>query len=217
MTSGTRKPPPISTSSPREMITSRPAASALKHQQGRRRVVVDDEGGFGAGEAAQQPLGVHVAAAAGAALDVVFEVRVPARERRHAIGRRARERRAPEVRVDDDAGRVDHAAQRRRRVGGEPCRHGLLDRADQRRPSSHGPVATRCRSAAASARSASTTARPAVLRFERAHGGRWRNCSIDGMARMVCQAPRCARDTPDRRRHVSLRVGRFQDIISFSR
>ena len=102
ITSGTRKPPPISTSSPRETITSRPRRERGQHEHRRRRVVVDDDRGLGAGEAAEQRLGVGVARAA------------PARRRgrirgscspRPTSAMRATaergERRAAEIRVDD--------------------------------------------------------------------------------------------------------------------
>ena len=75
-----RKPPPISTSSPRETMTSRPAGERREHEQRRRRVVVDDDRRFGAGQAAEQRLGVHVAPPARAAAQVVFERRVASRD-----------------------------------------------------------------------------------------------------------------------------------------
>ena len=64
MISGTRKPPPISTSSPRDTITSRPRASAAEREQHRGRVVVHDEPGLGAARAREQRAGVLVARAA---------------------------------------------------------------------------------------------------------------------------------------------------------
>ena len=64
MTSGTRKPPPISTSSPRETIDFASCRERREHQQRGGGVVVDDDRRFGAGQAAQQRLGMDVAAAA---------------------------------------------------------------------------------------------------------------------------------------------------------
>ena len=57
ITSGMRKEPPISTSSPRETITSRsgPGFPSDEHGAG---VVVDHQGGFGTGDFAEQVLGI---------------------------------------------------------------------------------------------------------------------------------------------------------------
>ncbi len=49
ITSGMRKAPPISTSSPRDTTTSRRLAKLLSSRD-RRRIVVDHGGGFGAGQ-----------------------------------------------------------------------------------------------------------------------------------------------------------------------
>ena len=76
MISGTRKPPPISTSSPRDTITSRSRASGAEREQHRGRVVVHDDAGLGAARASEQPAGVLVARPALARLHPVLEVRV---------------------------------------------------------------------------------------------------------------------------------------------
>ena len=54
MMSGMRNAPPISISSPRETIASRPRASVLRHEQHGGGVVVDDGRVLGAGQFAQQ-------------------------------------------------------------------------------------------------------------------------------------------------------------------
>ena len=89
-----------------------------QHQERRGGVVVDDDRGLDAEEALQQRLGVRVAMAAAPRLHVVLEVRVAGRHLADALDGRRRQRRAPEVRVHDDAGGVDHTAQRR--AGGLP-------------------------------------------------------------------------------------------------
>ncbi len=70
---------------------------------------------------------MQIAAAARAAVEVVLERRVAARDCDDAIDRGGRERRAPEVGVDDDAGRVDHALQRGAERAVEPHRGRRFD------------------------------------------------------------------------------------------
>ena len=82
-------------------------------------VVVDDERGLGAGQAAQDRGRVHLARAARAGVEVVLEVRPAAADLEHALERLGRERRPAEVRVHDHAGRVEDAAQPRAARGGE--------------------------------------------------------------------------------------------------
>jgi hypothetical protein len=75
ITSGMRKAPPISTSSPRETMTSSTSARQRgDREQHRGRVVVDHGGGLGAGQRAQQLLDNAVAVAAAAGGQVVLEV-----------------------------------------------------------------------------------------------------------------------------------------------
>jgi hypothetical protein len=94
-------------------LLARGEAGEPEHRRG--RVVVRDDRVLGAGEVAQQLAQVIVARAALALVEVVLDVRVAAGDLldRGACGRG--ERRAAEVRVQDHAGRVDHAAQLRAR------------------------------------------------------------------------------------------------------
>ena len=73
MMSGMRNDPPISTSCPRETITSRPAARAVSIEQHGGGVVVHHHGRLGAGQAAEQRLDVVVAGAPLARLQVVLQ------------------------------------------------------------------------------------------------------------------------------------------------
>jgi hypothetical protein len=83
-----------------------------EREQQRGRVVVDDDRRLRSREPAQQRRQVVLARAARAGGEVVLEVRVAARGR-DALERRRGERGAAEVRVHDDAGRVEHAPERR--------------------------------------------------------------------------------------------------------
>ena len=85
-----------------------------QRQEHRAGVVVDRQRRLRAGELAQQLLGMEIARAALAGLQVVFQVAVAGRDRVHRRARGRAERRAAQVGVDDDAGRVDH--------GGRGCR-----------------------------------------------------------------------------------------------
>ena len=112
MMSGTRKLPPISISSPRETIDSLAVGERVEREHQRRRAVVDDERVFGAGQLAEQRRAVHVARAAlAAARRRIRDCDAPAAVRAIASTRGARQRRAPEVRVQHDAGRVEDGAQ----------------------------------------------------------------------------------------------------------
>ena len=104
MISGTRNPPPISTSSPRDTITDAPARQRREHEQHRGRVVVHDDARLRAARFREQRARVLVARAAHTFGEPVFEVGVPAAS---AIAATLAERRAPEVRVQQHAGRVD--------------------------------------------------------------------------------------------------------------
>jgi hypothetical protein len=75
-------------------------------------VVVDDERSLGARQPAKRVCDVGLARPARARLEVELEVRVGAADLLDARQCRLRERRAPEVRVDDHAGGVQHALQR---------------------------------------------------------------------------------------------------------
>ena len=78
MISGTRKPPPISTSSPRDTTTSRPRAERGERQQHRRGVVVHDQPRLGAARAREQRACVSVARPAPAGRQIELQVRVRA-------------------------------------------------------------------------------------------------------------------------------------------
>ena len=78
-----------------------------------RRVVVDDERRFGTGDPAEQPGEMILSRSSGALLEVVLEVRVAASHLDDARERGLRERRPTEVRVDEHAGRVEDAPERR--------------------------------------------------------------------------------------------------------
>ncbi len=62
-----------------------------------------------------------LARAAAAVDEVVFQVRVAERHLGDAVDGRLGERRAPEIRVDEDAGGVQHAPELRPPAGLEPC------------------------------------------------------------------------------------------------
>ena len=87
-----------------------------EREQHRGGVVVHDERGLGAGQAAEERGDVILARPAGARAEVELEVRVAARSLDDLRERLVCERRAAEVRVHDHAGRVQHAAQARRRA-----------------------------------------------------------------------------------------------------
>ena len=84
-----------------------------EREQHRGGVVVDHERGLGTGQPAEQLDEVILPRAACAELDVVLQVRVAGPDLGHARQRIRRQRRPPEVRVHEHAGRVDHAAQAR--------------------------------------------------------------------------------------------------------
>jgi hypothetical protein len=79
----------------------------------RSRVVVHDERSFGPGEPAQDPSDMILPRAACPGAQVVLEVRVAAADLADALESRLGQRSAAEVRVHDDTGRVQCAAQPR--------------------------------------------------------------------------------------------------------
>lgn len=85
MMSGTRKLPPISTSSPRLTMASWPAANSSEHHHD-CRVVVHGDGGLGAGKRADEVLPLVVAVPRHV-LDAVFERGVAARGFHHCLYR----------------------------------------------------------------------------------------------------------------------------------
>ena len=120
-----RKPPPISTSSPRETTTSRPAASASSASRTAAALLLTTSASSRAGQLdAAARATCAVARAARAVVEIVLEVgEYPGGAAQRAPTRRVRERCAAEVRVQHDARRVDHPAERRLERGGDPCPH----------------------------------------------------------------------------------------------
>ena len=82
-------------------------------EQHRGRVVVDDQRSLGAGQAAQELGAVILPRTARTGPEVVLQVRVAARRVTDALERGRRQRRAPEVRVHDHPGGVQHPPQLR--------------------------------------------------------------------------------------------------------
>jgi len=74
--------------------------------------IVDDDSGFGAGEAFEEMRGVDVALAAGTELEVVFEIRILRGGAAEFFDGGLGERGAAEIGVKDDAGGVDHGLER---------------------------------------------------------------------------------------------------------
>ena len=174
MTSGTRKPPPISTSSPRETIDLASARERGEHQQRRGGVVVDDHRGLGAGQPAEQRSAWTSRAAARPAREVVFEV---ACSRRRARAMRSTAA-AAAARGRDSCGRSTPVALITRRSDGADAAR----RAGRRRRASIGGSPRRPARDLASAPGGATRPPPrraarrrsglaAVARFERAHAG----------------------------------------------
>ena len=89
-----------------------------EREQHRRGVVVDDDRGLRAGQPAKQRREVVLARAARAGGEVVLEVGEATRVR-DPVERRRRQRRPPEVRMHEHAGRVENAAERRPARSGE--------------------------------------------------------------------------------------------------
>ena len=167
-TSGIRNPSPISTSSPRETTTSRPSASAATARRTAAALLLTTS-------AASAPVSRPSASATWSCRDPRepdsrsssrFEYEPPTsvdpRESRR------RERRAAEVRVDDHAGRVEHAPQRGRleplelrprgrrdvtRIAAGGDRRRALPRARPSRPRARAHAARRPGASSASSRS----------------------------------------------------------------
>src|SRR5439155_6232518 len=74
-------------------------------------VVVDDQSALGADQLGEEPVGVGVALAALALLQVVFQVRILGGDPREVLDCLAGERRAPQVGVKNHARGVDHRSQ----------------------------------------------------------------------------------------------------------
>ena len=97
-----------------------PLGERGEREQHGRGVVVHDESSFGAGQPAEQRRQVILPRSAFPPLEVVLEIRVPGTDLRDARERSVRERSAAEVRVHDDAGRIEDAPQHRLAIPLEP-------------------------------------------------------------------------------------------------
>ena len=106
MISGMRKPSPISISSPREMIASPPAASSFRIRNSAAALLLTMIAGLPR-TAVEQFARVDVAFAAASGGEIVFEIAVAGGDFE------MRERRAAEIGVQNDAGRIHDAMQRR--------------------------------------------------------------------------------------------------------
>ena len=84
-----------------------------EREQHRRRVVVHDERRLGTGEAPQERSEMILPRAARTGGQVVLEIREAASDLEHARQSRLRERRPAEIRVEEDARRVQHALESR--------------------------------------------------------------------------------------------------------
>ena len=109
-----RKPSPISISSPRETITSRPSASAASASRTAAALLFTTSAASAPVSRRRIPATWSCRDPRDAGRQVELEVRVAARGLAHVVERSFGERRTTEVRVDDHAGRVEHAPERRR-------------------------------------------------------------------------------------------------------
>ncbi len=177
MTSGMRKPPPISTSSPRETTTSRPAARAV-HASSTAAAQLFTTSASSAPVSAQQG-GAHgaVAVPAGAPGEVVLQRGVAQRGLAHVVEHLGAQRRAAEVGVQHDARGVDHPAEgaggRTRRRPRE-ARAGLARAARRGRPASSPRSSAARRPARTSRASAVTASWSRTGRSEGSAPRRWR-------------------------------------------
>ena len=125
--SGSRKPAPISTSSPRLTTTSRPAARAVVASTSAAAPLLTTSASSAAGQAASSAARAPAPRRErGAGGQVEFDVDVAAGCDQCLDGGRG-QRGAAEVGVDDDAGCVEHRAQGCRRAGGDGGQQGRLD------------------------------------------------------------------------------------------
>ncbi len=90
-----------------------PGGERIEREQHGRGVVVDHRRRLGARERAQLLFDQRVALAAAAAFEVVLEIDRRARRRRHRLDGRLGQKRAAEIGVEHDAGRIDHGTQGR--------------------------------------------------------------------------------------------------------
>ena len=104
-----------------------PLGEGGHRQQECRGAIVDHHGRVRARERGEKCLGVAAALAATPGLPVHLDVGVGAGGARRCPSRALGQRRAPEVRVQDDTGGIDHRHHPLRRMGGAPERPGQED------------------------------------------------------------------------------------------
>src|SRR3984893_11031113 len=92
-----------------------------KHQQHRSRAIVDHDSRLSAGQSFEQLGNVYVTFAPRARFQVIFKITVARRAAPNLLHRRAAQRRAPQIRVQNHPGRVDHRLQRQ---GQHSLHHG---------------------------------------------------------------------------------------------
>ena len=97
-----------------------PGGQCGQGEQQRGGVVVDHQRGLGAGHRPQQAVDPAVAIPAPAGLEVELEIAVGVEQRRQRPSDLRRQRRTAEVGVDQDAGGVEHPAQRSPQLAAEP-------------------------------------------------------------------------------------------------
>ena len=152
MMSGMRNAPPISISSPRDTIASRPSASVLSTIRTAAGIVVDHGRVLGAGQLAQQAAQMIVALAALAVGEIELQRDRVAHRRDCRLDGLLGDQRAAEIGVQHRAGEIEHRPQARLRAGIQPrqraCDGIVDDRARQHA----------ARAAPSVARTASTTA-----------------------------------------------------------
>ena len=83
-------------------------AEGVQHEHDRRRIVVDHDGGFGTGQIAEHILDKGVPAAACAGLHVELKIAVAAGRQRHGLSRIFGQNGPAQIRVDDNARRVQN-------------------------------------------------------------------------------------------------------------
>ena len=167
--SGIRKPSPISISSPRPISTSRPAAVAARHSSSAAALLLTASPSSAPVSEASSGPRWRMPGAAAAGLEIELEVRVALRHPRHPLDRRARQRRAAHVRVDDHAGRVEHRPQAGRPLQQPGCGRdqvfgglapaagaGVVERRPQRAEDGRRPCRSTSAAASSRCRSAST-------------------------------------------------------------
>ncbi len=179
MISGMRKAPPISISSPRETIASRPLRQRVEHEQHGGGIVVDDGGVLGAGQLAQQAAHMIVALAALAAAEIEFERDRVAHRRDRGLDRRLGEQRAAEIGVQHGAGEIEDRPQART----APALRAARARRRRRDPALAGSAAVRARRASDRAHRADDSAAGRTARSRGAAAGVRSTSSTEGSLR----------------------------------